>query len=319
MQAGAYGFGVVATDYDDDGFVDLFVANDSNPNFLYRNLGTGRFESVGLLAGVAVNDQARAQAGMGADAADYDGDLRTDITLTAFAHDRNTLYRNVDGRQFEDATTVGGPGGHHVPAHGLGHGVCRRRPRRPTGSVRRQRPHLRGHRRLPAAGRDLPSEESDPSQPRQRRFSDVSARAGGGLQVERVGRGLAIGDLDDDGDPDVVVSNVDDAPTLLENRQRTGHHWLAVRVTAPAGNRFGIGAKVTVTAGGRTQVREIRSGGSYLSQSDLRAYFGLGESAGPVAVEIRMPGGARGRWDGLAADRLHVLDVSKTSGAGPSR
>jgi hypothetical protein len=90
-------------------------------------------------------------------------------------------------------------------------------------------------------------------------------------------------------------------------------------VVAPAGNRFGIGAKVTVTAGGRTQVREIRSGGSYLSQSDLRAYFGLGESAGPAAVEIRMPGGARGRWEGLAADRLHVLDVSKTSGAGPSR
>ena len=106
--ARGYGFGVVATDYDDDGAVDLFVANDSTPNFLYRNRGDGRFESVGLLAGVAVNAEARAQAGMGADAGDYDGDGRTDIVLTAFAHDTNTLYRNLDGRQFEDASAASG-------------------------------------------------------------------------------------------------------------------------------------------------------------------------------------------------------------------
>ncbi len=106
--ARAYGFGVVATDYDDDGSIDLFVANDSNPNFLYRNLGNGKFESVGLLAGVAVNGEARAQAGMGADAGDYDGDGRMDFILTAFAHDRNTLYRNLDGRQFEDASVATG-------------------------------------------------------------------------------------------------------------------------------------------------------------------------------------------------------------------
>ena len=96
--ARAYGFGVVATDVDDDGAVDLFVANDSNPNFLYRNLGGGRFESAGLMAGVAVNAEARAQAGMGVDAGDADGDGRVDLVLTAFAHDRNTLYRNLDGR-----------------------------------------------------------------------------------------------------------------------------------------------------------------------------------------------------------------------------
>src|SRR4029450_5018100 len=104
----AYGFGVVTTDYDDDGFVDVFVANDSNPNFLYRNLGNGHFESAGLAAGVAVNGDARAQAGMGADAGDYDGDGRMDLVLTAFAHDRNTLYRNVDGRQVEDASVPAG-------------------------------------------------------------------------------------------------------------------------------------------------------------------------------------------------------------------
>ncbi len=102
----AYGLGVVATDYDDDGFVDLFVANDSNPNFLYRNLGAGTFDSVGLLAGVAVNGDARVQAGMGVDAGDYDGDARMDFVLTAFAHDRNTIYRNLDGRHFEDASAA---------------------------------------------------------------------------------------------------------------------------------------------------------------------------------------------------------------------
>jgi hypothetical protein len=125
-----------------------------------------------------------------------------------------------------------------------------------------------------------------------------------------VSRGLAVGDLDDDGDPDLVVSNMDDEPTLLENRQATGHHWVAFGVVSPTGNRFAIGAKVTIDAGGAKQFREIRSGGSYLSQSDLRPLFGLGEHSGPVDVEVRLPGGRRWRWQGLAGDRLHVLELS---------
>lgn len=133
------------------------------------------------------------------------------------------------------------------------------------------------------------------------------------MQVAHVGRGLAVGDLDNDGDLDVVVSNMDDVPTLLENRQRTGNHWVAFRVVSPTGNRFAIGAKVTVDAGGSKQVREIRSGGSYLSQNDLRAYFGLGNQSGPVNVEVRMPGGSRWRWRDLPADRLHVLELSESA------
>jgi hypothetical protein len=148
------------------------------------------------------------------------------------------------------------------------------------------------------------------------RFRDVSASAGEGLQVALASRGLAVGDLDEDGDLDVVVSNMDDAPTVLENRQRTGHHWIGLRVVSPGPNRFAIGAKVTVEAAGRAQVREIRSGGSYLSQSDLRAYVGLGDQADPVSVEVRMPGGRRWRWQGLAVDRLHVLELSASAGTG---
>jgi hypothetical protein len=303
-----YGFGVVATDYDDDGHVDLFVANDSTPNFLYRNTGGGRFESVGLVSGVAVNAEARAQAGMGADAGDYDGDGRTDLVLTAFAHDTNTLYRNLDGTTFEDASVSAGLAARTFERMGWG--------------VAFLDADLDGVLDLFFAnGHIFADIESHPSlgetyaQKSQLllgggpQFRDVSSAAGGGLQVPRVSRGLAVGDLDDDGDLDLVLSNVDDSPSLLENRQHTGRHWVAFRLESREGNRFGIGAKVTVEAGQRRQFREVRSGGSYLSQRDLRAFFGLGDHGAPVDVRVRMPGGTLFEWRGLAADRLHVLTL----------
>jgi hypothetical protein len=118
-----------------------------------------------------------------------------------------------------------------------------------------------------------------------------------------------VGDIDGDGDPDLLVSSLDDTPTLLRNEQKTGHHFVAFRLEKEGRNRFAIGARVTVAGGGRRQVREVRSGGSYLSQSDLRPSFGLGRYAGPVDVEVRLPGGARWRFPGLAGDRLHRLSL----------
>jgi hypothetical protein len=299
----------VATDYDDDGAVDLFVANDSTPNFLYRNEGGGRFESAGLLAGVAVNGEARAQAGMGADSGDYDGDGRADLVLTAFAHDTNTLYRNLDGRQFEDAAASSGLRARTFERMGWGTAFLDA-----DLDGRLDLFFANGH--IFADVGDFPELGESFAQKSQLllnhgdgSFRDVSARAGSALQTPRVSRGLAVGDLDDDGDPDLVLSNMDDAPTVLENRQQTGNRWVGFRVLAGAGNRFAIGAKVTIDAAGRKQFREIRSGGSYLSQSDLRPLFGLGPHAGPVDVELRMPGGRRFRWQGLATNRWHVLEL----------
>jgi hypothetical protein len=314
----AYGYGVVATDYDDDGFVDLFVANDSNPNLLYRNLGNGRFESVALAAGVAVNSDGRAQAGMGVDAGDYDGDSRTDLVLTTFAHDRYTLYRSIDGRYFEDASGGAGIAAPTFVRMGWGAAFL----------------DVDLDRRLDlffANGHIFPDVDTFPQlgeSYRQKnqlflnlggRFRDVSDRAGAGLQLAAVGRGLAVGDLDNDGDVDVVVNNMDGAPTLLDNRQRTTNHWVAVRAAAAEGNRFAIGAKVTISAGGVRQMREIRSGGSFLSQNDLRAYFGLGRYAGAVDVEVRMPGGRRWEWKQLPADRLHRLTLPDSTAIPPAR
>ena len=307
--ARAYGFGVVTTDYDDDGFVDLFVANDSNPNFLYHNRGDGRFESVGLLAGVAVNAEARAQAGMGVDAGDYDGDGRTDLVLSAFAHDTNTLYRNLDGSQFEDAAAASGLNARTFARMGWGAAFLDA-----DLDGRLDLFFANGH--IFADIGDYPQLGESFGQKNQLllnedgRFRDVSQGAGGGLQVAKVSRGLAVGDLDDDGDPDLVVSNIDDTPTLLENRQHTGHHWIAFRVVSPTTNRFAIGAKVTVDGGGRRQFREIRSGGSFLSQSDLRPLFGLGDYSGTLDVEVRMPGGRLWQWRALSSDRLHTLELT---------
>jgi hypothetical protein len=246
---------------------------------------------------------------MGVDSGDYDGDGRLDLVVTNFAHDTNTLHRGVDGGVFEDATLGAGLAGTFVP---MGWGTAF------------FDADLDGDLDLFFAnGHIHPNVDEFPALKetfRQQntlllneggRFVDASNVAGRGLQVRKASRGLATGDLDGDGDLDLVVSNMDDVPTLLRNEQQTGHHWIGVRLRKSGGNRFAIGARVAVTAGGRTQVREVRSGGSYVSQHDLAAHFGLGSDAGPVDVQVRLPGGARWRWTKLPIDRAHLLSLKK--------
>jgi hypothetical protein len=308
--ARAYGFGVVATDYDNDGSVDLYVTNDTNPNFLYRNRGDGRFESVGLAGGVALNAEGRAQAGMGVDAGDYDGDGRLDLIVTNFAHDTNTLYRQRSAHRFDDVTAAAGLTGPTFVRMGWGTAFF-------DADLDGDLDLFFANGHIYPNVVDYPALQETFHQKNQlflnegARFVDVSDTAGGGLQITKSSRGLAVGDLDNDGDLDLVVSNMDDVPTLLENRQRTGHHWVAVQLEKPGRNRFGIGARVTIDAGGTRQVRELRSGGSYLSQNDLRAYYGLGSYSGTVDVEVRMPGGRTWRWQRQPTDRVLRLKLEE--------
>jgi hypothetical protein len=245
---------------------------------------------------------------MGADSGDYDGDGWLDLVLTTFAHDTKTLFRNLGTGTFEDASLASGLAAQTFEPMAWG-----------TAFLDAD---LDGHLDLFVVnGHIYPNVEEFPALKetfRQRnqflwnegggRFRDVSATAGGGLELRRVGRGLAVGDLDDDGDPDLVVNNMDDTPTVLENRQAAGHHWISFRLEKAGTNRFAIGARVTVTQEGRKQIREVRSGGSYLSQSDLRPLFGLGNQTGRVDVEVRL-GGKAWQFRGLAVDQRHLLTL----------
>ena len=218
---------------------------------------------------------------MGADAGDYDGDGRIDLVLTAFAHDNNSLPRNVDGRQFDDASAASGLAARTFERMGWGVGFLDADLDGWLDLFVANGHIFADIDKYPQLGETF-AQKNQLLLNQGGRFRDVSARAGSGLQIARVGRGLAAGDLDNDGDLDVVVSNMDSSPTLLENRQRTGHHWVAFRIVSPSVNRFAIGAKVTIDASGRRQLREIGSGGGYVSQSDLR----------PCSVSVN----AAGRW-----------------------
>jgi len=285
---GAYGLGVVAGDYDDDGDPDLYVANDSMPNFLYENDGSGTFEEVALFSGVAYNADGLAQAGMGVDMADLDGDARLDLFVTNFSHDTNTLYRNSGGGLFADATAIVDL--RQATWFYLGWAT---RAADFDNDGWNDLFTVNGHvyPRAEDAGRETSYRQRNQLfWNRDGTFRELAWADGDGMLSEASSRGGAFGDLDDDGDIDAVIVNVDDVPSLLRNEQ--GGRSLTLRLLGRSSNRSAIGARVRLTVDGVVRVHEARPSGSFLSSNDARVHIGLG--AGVIEeLEILWPSGMR--------------------------
>ncbi len=302
------GLGVVWGDYDDDGFPDLFVANDAHPNLLFHNEGNGTFRERALDAGVAFDEDGRERAGMGTDFGDYDNDGRLDLVITNFQGEPNSLYLNQGDGSFLETTWASGIGEATVRSLGWA-----------TAFADFDRDgwldlfFVNGHVYPEVDQHGLDEAYAQRSllflNRRDRTFAAATLTAGPALAATRAGRGAAFGDYDDDGDVDVLIANVNSAPSLLRNESPSGGHWLSVRLAGRRANRDGLGARITLRLpDGSRRVREVHGGGSYLSQGDLRAHFGLGAAARVRSLSVRWPSGTRQDFEDVAADRFLVVD-----------
>jgi len=301
---GHYAFSVSTLDFDDDGWPDIYVACDSTPSILYRNNHDGTFTDVGVTAGAAFNEDGREQAGMGSTIGDYNGDGRLDIFKTNFSDDTSTLYRNNGDGTFDDVTTAAGLG---LYTKYLGWGTMF------LDFDNDGWPDLllvNGHVYPEVDKNNLGSNYEEPRilyhNLGKGTFADISASAGPGINAHASSRGLATGDLWNDGRISAVITNLNALPTLLVNQVRSANHWIAIRAVGTKSNRDGIGARISVTAGTRTLVDEVRSGSSYNSSSDMRVHFGLGSATKVNSVQIRWPSGLQEHFDNLPADSIQT-------------
>jgi hypothetical protein len=292
---GTYGLGVLTADLDNDGWPDIYVANDSTASALYQNKKNGTFSDIALESGCALSADGKPQAGMGVSAADYDLDGSLDLVKTNFAGDTPSLYHNLGGANFEDATFQGGLG-KHTQYLGWGCGffdmendgwadilIC-------NGHVYPEVEQLKTE-----AG--YPQRKLLYKNLRNGRFDDVSYDAGPGISTPVAARGCAFGDFDNDGDLDVVVNTVNDFPQLLRCDSATRGNWIKIKTIGTKSNRSGIGAHIRCVTHppednqAHTQIDEVRSGGGYFSQNDLRVHFGIGKAERIELLEIRWPSG----------------------------
>ncbi|WP_348267110.1 CRTAC1 family protein [Edaphobacter paludis] len=302
-----YGFTPLTGDFDNDGWPDIYVSCDSTANLYYHNLKGKGFEEIGGVSGVAYNEDGREQAGMGVSAGDYNHDGLLDIFKTNFADDTHTLYKNDGNNNFEDATIDTGLA---VNTRYLGWGTAF------LDFDNDGWPDL-----IVANGHVYPKVEDGQTGEhfKQRRllywnrgdgqFFDLSGAAGPGISDEHSSRGLAIGDLDNDGEQEIVIVNMGEVPTLLKNTALVSGHSLTVRVLTSTG-RDAMGARVTLSAGGQKQVDEVRSGGSFMSQSDLRLHFGLGKSSA-AELTVRWLSGKTESFPKIEAGQVVTIQEGK--------
>jgi hypothetical protein len=305
--AGAYyGLGVVWSDFNDDGRPDLFVADDSTPNYLYRNDGKGRFTDVSFESGTAVSGDGGEMAGMGVAVCDFNHSGRFSIHVTNFENQNNTLYRNDGNFSFTDVSFDAGIGVVTVPYLGWGTG-CIDLNNDGWSDLFVVNGHVYPQVDSLKAGAKYRQPKFVFLNLHNGRFAEVSGSAGPALTIPQPSRGAAFGDLDNDGDIDVVVENIDGAPLILRNDQDNRNHWIAFQLTGTHSNRLALGARVKVMAGSVEQIDEVRSGGSYLSQNDLRLHFGLGSATKADRVDIRWPSGQTDTLTNLAADQMYSI------------
>ena len=304
--AAYYGLGVLWGDFDGSGRSSLFVANDSTPNYLYRNLGHGHFEETALAAGVSLNSEGKEEANMGVTAGDYLHTGRQSIYTTTFSGEEKPLYRNDGKLEFKDVAAVAGLASASRDLLGWGTSFADFDNdgwldlMTVYGHVYPQVDTMEG-----IAGYREPKTLF--LNQRDGGFYNASELTGTALQRPMAARGLAVGDLFNDGNMDAVVENIDGLPLILRNHGTRDAHWTSFELSGTRSNRSAIGAEVKLTAGGVTQTAEVRSGGSYLSQSDLRVHFGLGSAKVIDEVEIRWPSGRTETLHQLVVDRFYSI------------
>jgi hypothetical protein len=306
-----YGFTPCVADYDNDGWLDIYVANDSTPSLLFKNNRNGTFTEIGLLAGVAVDENGSSQGGMGVDAGDYDRDGFLDIIKTNFSDQTTSLYHNQGNGFFTDRTFQAGLSG-QTSAVKWGTAFVdfdndgELDLLMVTGAI--YPPRL-------SAGRTKPKEDEGKKILYRNlgngRFHDISDRGGPGLLLPRCSRGAAFGDIFHTGQIDVAINNLNDVPTLLRNQSASPNSWMLVRLVGTRTNRAAIGSRVIVEAEGRRQIQEVRSGGSFCSQSDLRLHFGLGRAREATRVQVKWLGGGQEIVEHVPVDRLVVIHEGK--------
>lgn len=309
---GTYGLGVSTLDFDDDGWADIYVANDSNPSALYRNRRDGTFEDIGIKAGCAFSQDGKPQAGMGLGIGDFDRNGTMDIVKTNFAGDTSTLYANTGDGFCEDRTFDAGLG---LNTRWLGWGAGLVDFDNDgwldifltNGHVYPEVRHLRtesGYEQRKVVYHNVGG-----------RFEDITDALGPPATTPRAGRGTVFGDIDNNGTVDVVIGNVHDRPDLFLTGARQDNHWLLLRLIGTTSNRSAIGARVRIITPDAVLVREVRGGGSYISQNDLRVHVGLGRNTGVSRLEVRWPNGLEERWENVQVDRIMTLTEGSSGGA----